>query len=191
MKDFGRTLKGNRVELRTLAPTFDNARMMFATVDANRAHLLPWMEWAAEDKTKSAEDIYDTLKKWQAGRESGKEFQYGIFLSGAYVGCCGVFDVKDSHKTGEIGYWLTREAAGKGYASESVCLLEDEAFAGDGLNRILIKCDPDNLPSVKVAEHNGYRLDGVLRSVIRDEPRGKFCDRKVYSKLKSEWEAKR
>ena len=55
-------------------------------------------------------------------------------------------------------------ARGRGVATEALRLLTDWAF-GLGMLRAELHISVDNVASKRVAERNGYRLDGVLRSL--------------------------
>jgi ribosomal-protein-alanine N-acetyltransferase len=65
-------------------------------------------------------------------------------------------------QTGEIGYSIVRESRGKGFASEAVAALLDEAFEQAALERINAYCVPENEPSRRLLERLGFRLEGVL-----------------------------
>ncbi|HEX7063416.1 MAG TPA: GNAT family N-acetyltransferase [Woeseiaceae bacterium] len=58
----------------------------------------------------------------------------------------------------EIGYWLDREATGKGYATEAARALFDLARRVPGIVQVEIHCDPRNLPSAAVPRRLGFRL---------------------------------
>ena len=94
-------------------------------------------------------------------------------------------EVNQKHKSGEIGFWLSKNARGKGYMTEAVKALEAEAFK-QGLNRIVIRNDIENLPSVNVAKNAGYHLDGVMRQERFSEAKNRFRDSNIWSKLKSD-----
>lgn len=63
----------------------------------------------------------------------------------------------------EIGYLLTREAHGQGYAREAVALLIDNLFE-DGDRRIFADVDPDNSASIALLTALGFTLEGQLRA---------------------------
>jgi RimJ/RimL family protein N-acetyltransferase len=65
---------------------------------------------------------------------------------------------------GEIGYWVRREARGRGYATRAVRLLTGFALTDLKLARVHIMADERNLASIRVAEGAGYVREGSLRS---------------------------
>ncbi len=61
---------------------------------------------------------------------------------------------------GHIGYGVRPSARGRGVATWALGRMLDEART-IGLERVLIVCDPDNIASATVIEHNGGALDGT------------------------------
>lgn len=88
------------------------------------------------------------------------------------------------HRHAEIGYWLTKEAWGRGYASEAANLLIRYGFKELSLERIYAHVDSNNKNSIKVLENLGFIREGVLRRAALH--RGNFVDRCVYSIIRSE-----
>ena len=84
----------------------------------------------------------------------------------------------------DIGYWLAREARGRGVMTRAVRLLSAWAFGELLVDRIEIIVDPRNASSRAVAERAGFRFEGVLRSyvVIKDRRR----DMAMYSLLRTD-----
>ena len=63
---------------------------------------------------------------------------------------------------GEVGYTLLSEFRGRGYATEAVSALLDEAFAIAHLQRVCAYCVPQNLASIAVLERLGFTRDITL-----------------------------
>jgi RimJ/RimL family protein N-acetyltransferase len=64
----------------------------------------------------------------------------------------------------EVGYWLAREARGRGHAVRALRLICRWGFATLGLERIELLAATDNIPSQLVAEHAGFTREALLRS---------------------------
>jgi RimJ/RimL family protein N-acetyltransferase len=79
------------------------------------------------------------------------------------LGSVGALVDRDSARA-EIGYWVAREARGRGVASRAVVLLGGWLFEALGLARLQIHTETDNVASQRVAEHAGFTREGVLRS---------------------------
>lgn len=69
--------------------------------------------------------------------------------------------VKDDH-VAEIGYWITSNAAGKGITTRAAARLSRFGFETLGLERVIIRADPGNIGSNKVAENIGYKFVGKV-----------------------------
>lgn len=83
------------------------------------------------------------------------------------------------HKA-EIGYGIEKGEEGHGYVSEGLMLVEGE-MKRLGFNKMIINCDTGNIRSIKVAERNGFRHEGLLlQDCIED---GKFRDSMLFGKL--------
>jgi len=59
----------------------------------------------------------------------------------------------------ELGWQLTSEAEGKGYAYEAAVALRDWAFQDRNLNTLVSYIDPDNARSIRLAERLGATID--------------------------------
>jgi RimJ/RimL family protein N-acetyltransferase len=68
------------------------------------------------------------------------------------------------HARGEVGYWLAREARGRGHATRALRLICSWGFAALGLERIQLLAATRNAPSQRVAERAGFVREAVLRS---------------------------
>ena len=85
---------------------------------------------------------------------------------------------------GELGYVVAPAARGHGVASRAVGLLTDWGLGELRLQRVELRIDPANAASSRVAERNGYRHEGVLRSVAFTE--GLRSDVGIWSRLASD-----
>ena len=81
-------------------------------------------------------------------------------VTGELLGSCGLTDVGDERA--EIGYWVKREARGRGVASRAVRLVTEWALAEAGLCRVELLTDVGNLASQRVAEKAGYTREGEV-----------------------------
>jgi RimJ/RimL family protein N-acetyltransferase len=106
---------------------------------------------------------------WIAGTEL--ELDAGVTIDWLAVdpqdrllGSIAVMQIDRARGTGEIGYWVAREARGRGVAARAVRLVRDWAGAELGLRRLEIVAHEDNRGSQAVA-----RAAGFTRAEERDE----------------------
>ena len=97
-------------------------------------------------------------ERWRAG---DPERTFAITIGGELVGVVSV-----SLDDGVLGYWMKREARGRGLMTRAVILAVDWARE-QGVARFFLTTHPDNVASQRVAEKAGFRSAGVV-----DEPRG-------------------
>jgi len=82
----------------------------------------------------------------------------------------------------EVGYWLSAGARGRGVMTGAVRALADWAFATSGLERIQLQSDPENGPSLRVAERAGFVREGLLRRAL--PLRGELRDGVMFSRVR-------
>jgi RimJ/RimL family protein N-acetyltransferase len=87
--------------------------------------------------------------------------------------------------TGHIGYWVAREARGRGVCTHALRVLSRWALHELGLGRLELVTDPDNIASQRVAEKAGFQREAVLRAhlLYRD---GRRRDSVMFSLLPGE-----
>jgi RimJ/RimL family protein N-acetyltransferase len=93
------------------------------------------------------------------------EYGHGLFAvmlkgSDKVIGDCGVIlQVVEGEKQLEVGYHLRRDHWGHGYATEAARACMGLAFQGLGAKQVISLIRPDNVPSRRVAERNGMKLE--------------------------------
>ena len=157
-------------------------------IDANLAHLRPWMPWA-HDEPSSSEAVEARVVDFADRFARGEDWIYGLFSpdgqrvlggSGLHprIGASGL----------EIGYWLDAAHTGRGLASEAAAALTRAAFALPHVDHVEIRCDPRNLPSAAVPRRLGFRSATLL---VADTvtPTGEIRDTLVWRISRDEAEA--
>jgi RimJ/RimL family protein N-acetyltransferase len=86
----------------------------------------------------------------------------------------------------EIGYWIHKDFAGRGLATEAAGALVKVAFAVlRGVHRLEIRNDAKNLPSAAIPRKLGFAHEGTLRS--KYDFLGEWKDLMVWSLLEQEY----
>jgi RimJ/RimL family protein N-acetyltransferase len=125
------------------------------------------------------------LGRYERGWDDGSCAGFAVREDGAGAcGFAGFVELELEARQGEAGYAVAPAARGRGAARRSLELVTRWGFAELGLERIELRIDPSNLPSIRVAERAGYRLDGVLRNVYFKE--GTRTNVGVWSRLASD-----
>ena len=105
--------------------------------------------------------------------------------TGAFVGDVVLMWHSREHRSGEIGYVLNPEHAGKGYATEAGSALLRLGFDELGLHRITGRLDARNTASARVLEKLGLRREAHF--VENEFIKGEWTDELVYATLAAEW----
>lgn len=138
-------------------PRADDAAAILATYagDPEVTRLLAW------PRHRSIEDTRDFVA-WSASVwDSRPAGPYLILESGdRIVGSTGL-DVETTHRAA-TGYVLSRQAWGRGLATEAVRAMVSLADSM-GLVRLYALCHPDNTASARVLVKAGFAREGVLR----------------------------
>jgi RimJ/RimL family protein N-acetyltransferase len=86
-----------------------------------------------------------------------------------------VMQIDRERGTGEIGYWVVREARGRGVATRAVRLVSEWAAGELGLTTLEIVAHEDNAPSHAVARAAGFTETGERRVAPREGlPEGRY-----------------
>lgn len=169
------------LELRQLA--YNEADVLFAAINQNRAHLDKWLRWSG--RMSSLEACQNYIKLYEDKSTAGDGFHAGIRLEGQLAGglVC-LYINRDSNKT-EIGYWLAEAYTGRGLVTQCSRAVIDYLFKVEKMHRIEIQTTVDNLRSRAVAERLGFKLEGIKRE--SEWITSSYRDHTLYSLLEYEW----
>jgi len=127
------------------------------------------------------------VARQQAERAAGRSVTFALELK-AKRRFCGLIEIRDidrEHSQGELSFWLTVEAWGRGYMSEALEAAVRYGFEGLGLNRLYAYHMVRNPASAHVLEKNGFAQEGLLRQRVRKW--GRFEDVALWAILRREW----
>jgi [ribosomal protein S5]-alanine N-acetyltransferase len=119
------------------------------------------------------------------------KFQLAVTLkeTGQLIGNCGLRLKAGSAHEAEIGYELSPDHWGQGYATEAAQAMVDLGFTQFALHRISADCVAENVGSARVLEKVGMKLEGRLRDA--EYFKGRYWDTLLYAVLKDEWKEKK
>ena len=83
------------------------------------------------------------------------------------LGSMSLLRINWEHLRGEVGYWLAREARGRGHVTRAVGLICRWGFDCLGLERIELYAGTGNAASQRVAERAGFVREAVVRSYLQ------------------------
>lgn len=170
-----------------LAPLVEaDSEELYALVDAERERLREWLPWV--DDARSPDDTRAFVRAALAQLARGDGFHLGVRLDGRLVGVLGLHAIHPADLRTSVGYWLARDATGRGVMTRSLARLLDHVFGELGLHRVELRCATGNRASCAVARRLGFTLEGVARGYERVG--GAWLDMNVFSMLAHEWRAR-
>ncbi|MFT5423801.1 MAG: RimJ/RimL family protein N-acetyltransferase [Phycisphaerales bacterium] len=149
----------------------EDAAEVFESVDSCRAYLSEWMDWVAHyERVENATEYI--VKNMIGVRKLAETREIGVGIydreTGKHVGGIGFHGLKLETAAAEFGYWIRKDLAGHGYASEASqawlsFMLRPQAEGGMGMARVRAYCSGDNPASRRVLEKLGLPLEVVQR----------------------------
>ena len=137
------------------------AEPLFNIINDNRTHLSEYLPWVGD--MQSTEDVRQYLKNCEYLYEEKKEVSFIILLHEKPVGRIGLHHLNLQNKIGAVGYWLDKNAEGKGVITKSCIKLIEYGFQNIHLNRIEIKVSVKNFKSQAIPEKLNFTKEGILR----------------------------
>jgi RimJ/RimL family protein N-acetyltransferase len=140
-----------------------DAPLLKEAIDSSLDHLRPWMPWAA-DEPQPLEAKVALLRRFRGQFDLGQDFVYGLFSpdESEVVGGSGLH-TRAGEGALEIGYWIRASRAGHGLATEATAALTRVAFDVCGVDRVQIRVDPANAPSLTIPRKLGFVEGARLR----------------------------
>ncbi len=108
--------------------------------------------------------FYEDELEWYEAlrREKKREKAFAVIDKGSdgLVGVAGLHNIDQENGHAEIGYFLSPEYWGRGYATEAVSLISQYAFEWLNLRKVYARVYAPNEASRRVLEKNGFQLAG-------------------------------
>src|SRR5512143_94630 len=146
---------------------------------------LRYYEWT--DRTPGDAQRFVQMFLDQQEEQPRRKFQLAIVLKDTQhlIGNCGIRQASVEAREADIGYELSPEQWGHGYATEAARAVVEFGFAELKVHRIWSWCIADNVASAHVLEKLGLKLEGRLRE--KEYFKGRWWDTLLYAILKDEW----
>ncbi|MFY7840289.1 MAG: GNAT family N-acetyltransferase [Lacibacter sp.] len=122
-------------------------------------------------------------------KAAGIEYPFIVFdkATQQYAGSTRFYDIQLFNKTTQLGYtWYGKTFQRTGLNRNCKQLLFQFAFEEWGLERVELRADANNTPSINAMKAIGCTVEGILRSNMTIEAGGRR-DSIVLSVLKDEW----
>jgi len=177
------TLQGERLVLRQhLESDFDAIHEFSSDEDVCR-----FMQWGPNTEAQTRSFLESTILNQRVSPKINYDFLIVVAETSQVVGSFTLRLGKADSKLGEIGYVLSRQSWGKGYASEAANLVINFGFNELDLHKISATCEPLNFASAKVLQKAGLKVEGYLRKHLLIK--GQWRDTLVFGCVKEDREA--
>jgi ribosomal-protein-alanine N-acetyltransferase len=136
----------------------------------------------------SEQHARDWISRNNEGQVPAKEVVFAVVTKTdmQLVGAVGLRDIDQEHGQAEMGFWISVDWWGRGYATEAAQTLLRFGFETLKLNRIYAHHMLRNPASGRVLEKIGMRREGVLRERVRKWD--VFEDVAILSIIRKEWQ---
>jgi ribosomal-protein-serine acetyltransferase len=157
---------------------------LWAAVDGSRWHLERWLPWVPYNSTPEASLRYAeaSAADWDAGR--AVRFAIRDARTRVLLGVAGLDSCVHLHRSCELGYWLVREATGRGMMTEAASAVVEFALGKMGVHRVRCAAATDNYPSLRVIARLGFRFEGIARQA--EFVGARWVDHAVFAKLSTD-----
>jgi ribosomal-protein-alanine N-acetyltransferase len=171
------------VTIRPLA--LDDAAALLDLRSRHRAFLEPWEPLR--------DDAFYTLERQRQGveasvreRDEGRGAPFVIVHERAVVGAVNLSAiVRGVFQNAYLGYWISPEVGGRGFATEAVRQAVAAAFRTLALHRVQAAVIPRNTASVRVLEKVGFREEGLALRYLRIA--GVWEDHRLFALTAEDW----
>lgn len=109
-------------------------------------------------------DAQVALAEWDPANEG--QFSLGILRAGRLLGAVGLMPERPGSI--ELAYWVRPEERAQGIASRAVLAATLWAHGAFAVPRIWLEINPDNEPSLRLAQRVGYQFEQCLSQHCRD-----------------------
>ncbi|ELY6244477.1 50S ribosomal protein L7/L12-serine acetyltransferase [Cronobacter universalis] len=155
------------------------AEPLFSLVQRNKDWLQKAMNWP--QYVTKIEDTRQTVQSNMMLHQRGYAKMFMILLDGEMVGVLSFNQIEPTNKTAYIGYWLDERHQGQGIISGALqTMMAHYAQTGE-VRRFVIKCIVTNAASNRVAQRNGFTLEGRLKEA--EYLNGQFHDQHIYARI--------
>ena len=168
------------LELRSARP--EHAQAFADLVVTNHDSLRKYLP--AVTQVNSLEAAQEHMAHCMKEAEALELLEVHIFFENQLCGAIRLNYFEHHNKKVALGYLIDTAHQGKGLVGKSARAMIDFAFNELNLNRIELRCVPENQASLKVAERLGFILEGRLRQAEMLDPGP--VDLLVYSLLKTD-----
>ena len=164
---------------------FTDAEAFFEFIDKNRKRIRRFFPVTSTTCTDFEKTKAHILKK--ISQRENREFYFFKITENnqeEIIGCLILKSIDWRIPKGEMAYFIDKNYEGKGITSRAIGKLIDYIFEEMEFKKVFLRIAPSNIGSIRIAEKNGFELEGRMRKEFRIET-GVTVDVLYYGKLKT------
>ncbi|WP_230972672.1 GNAT family N-acetyltransferase [Gulosibacter hominis] len=155
----------NDDELRLRCVRLRDARELEAVLLRDREWLQPWEATLPGDEGRW--DVRAGIRSLLDLAGQGLALPFVMSIDQTIVGQLTVSNIQyGAVLSASIGYWVSKDLAGRGLTPRAVAMATDYCFQQMKLHRIEICIRPENAASLRVVQKLGFRYEGYRRGYI-------------------------
>lgn len=158
-------------------------------VEAVRASLdgmMQWLPWAHAGYGRL--DALQFIRESAAAWSEGRAYDFTIRRPDEpdrHLGNISIWFTSKASGTGEMGYWVRSDEAGRGIATEAAARILELAFDELAMHRVALRIAVGNAASETIAQRLGFVKEGLLRDELRVH--GRWVDHTIWGLLEPEY----
>ncbi|MBL7682069.1 MAG: GNAT family N-acetyltransferase [Flavipsychrobacter sp.] len=162
---------------------FEDIEQYHSLIDRNRKRLEDFFAGTVAI-TKTIEDTRQHLTDVITKFEKKAYFPLAVIehKTNSIIGSIQIKSIDWQVRKGELGYYIDEGYEGQGIITESIALIIDYGFNDLGFNKFYIRTYAGNIGSKRIAEKNGFLLEGNLRAEYKTTS-GRLIDIMYYGLL--------
>lgn len=174
-------LEGESIALHTV----DRDDLEFLQRWRNHPDVRAGVTWAAPRNERQQEEWYESMGDDSVGLLICPQAGNAPASDRDPVGYVALFGIDTTHGHGEVVCWVTPEAQGEGYATDSTRTILRYAFEERRLHKVIARALVTNKASTRVFEKCGFQKEGHQRDEKFVD--GEHVDVLRYATLADEW----
>lgn len=142
------------------------------------------MQYIGREPAKSFEEVEAFIAVIAQAQKNNESILWGMCLRedpSKIIGTICFWQLQPENYKAEIGYILDPEYWGRGIITETIDRVLQYGFSVLKLHKVEAHTSPENIPSCKVLEKNGFVKEGHLEDNFFFD--GKFYDTIIYSRI--------
>jgi ribosomal-protein-serine acetyltransferase len=162
-----------------------DAAALFQLIDSNKNLLNDYFPMSVENNTSVMASRKYILDR-NSDRRKGKSLFAGIFTADGtqLIGQICAKDINWRVPKCEAGYFLAENFHGKGLGTALLKLFSDHCFKEFGMQKIMLRIEPKNSASKRIAAKCGFEMIGVAKNDFRSAD-GRLMECELWEKIRA------